>query len=69
MVSVDDGEPVEDAEALSVSLSVKVESRAMAPSRVTTAAPPVGAGGRGTTKSLAAGTTAATGMTKSLVCE
>jgi hypothetical protein len=84
MVSADDAEPVEDAESLPVSLSVKVESRvkrccvlsssrpsainkATARSRVTAAAPPAGAGGRGTTKSLAAGTTAGAGMTKSLV--
>jgi hypothetical protein len=66
MVSVEDGEPAEESESLPVSLSVDAESRATAVPRVTAAAPPVGAGGRGTTKSLAAGTTAATGRTKSL---
>jgi hypothetical protein len=66
MVSVDDGEPAEDAESLPASLSVKVESGATASPRVTAISPPVGAGGRGTMKSLAAGTTAASGTTKSL---
>jgi hypothetical protein len=78
MVSVDDAEPVEDAESLPVSLAVKVASRAKrycvlsssrpsaihkatARSRVTAAAPSVGAREGESTKSLAAGTIAVVG--------